>query len=1050
MGENKLYLNKGNFHFEDITAKAGLHQDSMWSTGVTFVDINGDGWLDIYICSSGHPNTGHRKNQLYINHHDNTFTEEAARYGLDLSGYCTQATFFDYDGDGDLDCFLTNNSPLPIDSLNNAGRRDLPDAQWPVAAYLKGGGDHLFRNDNGHFTEVTRQAGIHGSLMSFGLGASIGDFDGDGYPDIYVSNDSYERDYLYINQHNGAFKDELEDRMGHISYSSMGADLADLNNDGYLDLFTTDMLPEDDYRRKTLGEFDNILQYNAKLQAGLYRQYMKNCLQLNNRNGRFLEIADYSGVSATDWSWGALLFDMDNDGYNDIFVCNGVKRDVTNLDFRAYFAHDVMQNRFQTGEQQDIGSILQHVPSTPLLHKAYQNQGDLQFTDVGQSWGFTQPSNANGAAYADLDNDGALDLVINNMNGPAFVYKNNSRNLNHNHYLAILLQSPAPNTFAIGSTIRVRKDSTIFLRELMPSRGFQSSVDYKTIIGLGKLTAVDSLTITWPDHTTTTLLHPALDTTYTIHKDPATAQTPIGKQRSASPKTGASRANPKAGANPAASATPTLLEPIKNSFQKHEEADNNDFLYEPNLPKMLSREGPKVAIGDLDGDGLPDIYIGGTSDHPGQIYLQGPAGTFTQKAEPAFDRFKDFEDEAVLFFDADHDGDLDLLVTPGGNAHPPFSRQMQNRLFKNDGKGNFTLDATAFPMNKDGMNTGVAITGDFNGDGYPDLFIGGRSQPREYGVSPRSFLFLNDGKGHFTDIAQTKNPDIANIGMVTCAAWTDILGEGRPALVISGEWMAPHIFSWKNDHFEETSTDLSGLFGWWQSLAITDLNGDGKPDIILGNIGENFYLRPDAAKPVKLWTGDFDQNGSINTILTRTVNGKDVPVFLKTDMERELPSLKTKNWLNADYAQKTIADLIPREALDHSQKKLFNYPSSIVAINEGNGKFSIRKLPPMTQLSSINAIQYADLNGDGFPDLVMGGNDFGLPPQFGRLDASFGHVLLNDGHGNFTWIDPSRSGLQLPGQIRDIGVIRSNGIYLLFLRNDDYPALYFVKTPPKK
>jgi enediyne biosynthesis protein E4 len=1038
MGENKLYLNKGNFHFEDITSRAGLHQDGQWSAGVTFADINGDGWLDIYICNTGHMNTGHRKNKLYINNHDNTFTEAAAKYGLDIQGYSTQASFFDYDGDGDLDCFLTNNSPLPIDSISPVSQRDLPDAQWPVAGNLKGGGDHLYRNDNGHFTEVTRQAGIHGSLMSFGLGVSVGDINGDGYLDIYVSNDSYERDYLYINQHDGTFKDQLEDYMGHISYSSMGADLADINNDGYLDIFTTDMLPEEDYRRKTLGEFDNVFQSNAKSQAGFYRQYMKNCLQLNNRNGHFLDIADYSGVSATDWSWGALLFDMDNDGYNDIFVCNGVIKDVTNLDFRTYFANDVLQKMIQTGVKDDVASVLQHIPASAMLHKAYRNLGDLQFADMGQSWGFTQPSFANGAAYADLDNDGALDLVINNMNGPAFVYKNNSRNLNHNHYLAVRLQSPAPNTFAIGSTIRVCKDSTIFLRQLIPSRGFQSSVDYKTIIGLGKLTTVDSLTITWPDHTITTLRHPALDTTYTIHKDPAATRNPAGSLITAH--------------SPAAPArnTPTLLEPVKSSFQKHQEADNIDFLYEANVPKMLSREGPKVAIGDLDGDGLPDIYIGGTLNHPGQIYMQGPAGTFTQKAQPAFEPFKDFEDEAVLFFDADHDGDLDLLLCPGGNAHPPYSRQMQNRLFKNDGKGNFTLDATAFPMNNDGMNTGVAITCDLNGDGYPDLFIGGRSEPREYGTAPRSFLFLNDGSGHFTDIAQSKNPDIANIGMVTAAAWADLLGEGRPQLIIAGEWMAPRIFSWKDDHFEETTTDLANLSGWWQSMAVADLNGDGLPDLVLGNVGENFYLHPDISNPVKLWINDFDQNGLKDEILTHTVNGQDMPVFLKGDMERQLPMLKRQNWTNAEYAQKSIAGLVPAEALKASLVKVFNYPASIVAINRGKGKFSIQKLPAMAQLSSINAIQCADLNGDGFPDLVMGGNDFGFPPQFGRLDASFGHVLLNDGHGNFTWVDPSHSGLQLPGQIRDIGVIRSDGIYLLFLRNDDYPALYFVKTPPKK
>jgi hypothetical protein len=1033
MGDNKLYLNKGNFHFEDITASSGIGRDDKWYTGVTFADVNGDGWLDIYVCSSGHMTTGNRKNKLYINQHNNTFTEEAARYGLDISAYTTQVSFFDYDGDGDLDCFMINNSPIPVNTLNNSNRRDLPDPQWPVAPFLKGGGDHLFRNDNGHFTEVTKQAGIHGSLISFGLGVSVGDVNGDGWPDVFVSNDSYERDYLYINQKNGAFKDSLEECLGHTSFSSMGADLADINNDGYPDIFTTDMLPEDDYRLKTLGAFDNISLYNAKLKAGFYHQYMKNCLQLNNRNGKFLDIADYSGVSATDWSWGALIFDMDNDGYNDLFVCNGVNKDVTNLDFMDFFANDIIQKMILTGKKDDIDEILKKIPVNPQLHKAYRNEGNLRFIDVGRAWGFTQPSFANGAAYADLDNDGDLDLVINNENGPAFVYRNNSRQNNHNHYLGFLLKGPPPNTFAIGSKISLYKGDQVFYRELIPSRGFQSSVDYKQIIGLGKLTGVDSMVITWPNRARQTFLHPPIDTVLTLTQ-PAAASAPPA-QTSTDPATNAN----------------TLLLPQKSSFDKHEEFDNTDFYYEHNLPKMLSREGPKVAVADLDGDGLQDLYIGGTTGHPGQVYLQTKPGSFTKMPEPAFTPFSDFEDEAVLFFDADKDGHPDLLIGPGGNAHPPMSREMQLRLFRNDGKGRFALDATAFPMNEEGMNTAIAVAEDFNHDGYPDLFIGGRSQPREYGATPRSFLFINDGKGHFTDIAKAKDPDIANIGMVTGAACADMDGDGQKELIIAGEWMAPRIFSWKGDRFAEMTTNLSGLQGWWESLAVADVNGDGKPDLILGNIGENFYLQPDSAHPVKLWVGDYDQNGITDNIMTRTIDGRDMPVFLKREMEQELPSLKKQNLKHSEFAKRSIRDLLPDTALEHSIVRTFNFASSIVALNQGNGKFSIQKLPAMTQLSSVNAIQCLDVNGDGAPDLVLGGNEFGFLPQFGRLDASFGHVLLGDGKGRFTWIDPKRSGLQLPGMIRDIGRITDDQkTFLLFLRNDDYPALYLVNPPEKK
>jgi enediyne biosynthesis protein E4 len=1030
MGENKLYQNKGNFKFDDITAQAGFKQDSMWSTGVVFVDINNDGWLDIYVCNSGHMSNGNRKNKLYINNHDLTFTESAAKYGLDISAYTTQVSFFDYDNDGDLDCFMINNSPIPVNTLNNSNRRDLPDAEWPIANFLKGGGDHLYRNDNGHFTEVTQKAGIHGSLISFGLGVSVGDINGDGYPDIFVSNDSYERDYLYINQKNGTFKDELEDWFGHTSFSSMGADIGDINNDGYPEIFTTDMLPEDDYRLKTLGAFDNIDLYNAKIKAGFYHQYMKNCLQLNNGNGKFLDIANYSGVAATDWSWGALMFDMDNDGFNDLYVCNGVNKDVTNLDFMNYFANDVLQKMVLDGKKEEIEQILKKVPVTPMLHKAYRNMGNLQFSDEGINWGFTQKSFSNGAAYGDLDNDGDLDLIINNENGPAFVYKNNSRELNKNNYIGVFLKGKEKNTFAIGSKIEIFANGQLFSREVIPSRGFQSCMDYKQIIGLGKIAQIDSMIIIWPDRSYEKLIHPQINKTHTIQQSDKKNQIPEFK------KTDSSK---------------LLLTIVKSSFEKHQEDDNIDFYYERNLPKMLSREGPKVAVGDVDGDHLSDIYIGGTKGHPGQLYMQTEDGKFIKKAEPAFEQFADFEDEAVLFFDADNDGDLDLFVGPGGNNNPPYSRQMQFRLFKNDGKGNFTLDASAFPSNTNGMNTAVATAYDFNGDGYPDLFIGGRSIPREYGPSPESFLFMNDGKGHFNDIAKTKNPDIANIGMVTNALWADITGDKEKELIITGEWMAPRIFSFKKDHFEEIQSNLNNLFGWWETVAAADVNGDGKIDLILGNIGENFYLHPDSANPVKLWINDFDQNGVPDIVMTRTVDGKDMPVFLKHEMEDQLPLIKKQNLKNQDFAKKSIQDLFPSELLNKSLIKQFNYCSSIVAINKGNGQFAIQKLPQMLQLSSVNAIRITDINGDGYADIIAGGNEFGFLPQFGRLDASFGHVLLNNGSGQFTWIGPDHTGLELRGQVRDIAEIKSkSATYLLFLQNDQYPVLYKINKPLKK
>ena len=1028
MGENKLYLNKGNFQFEDISQKAGLRQDSMWSTGVTFVDINGDGWLDIYVCNSGHMKSGNRRNKLYINNHNNTFTEEAHKYGLDISAYTTQVSFFDYDMDGDLDCFMINNSPMPINTLNNANRRDLPDSLWPVAPFLKGGGDHLYRNDNGHFKEVTQSAGIHGSLISFGLGVSVADVNNDGYPDIYIGNDSYEKDYLYINQKNGTFKDELEDQMQSISMSSMGTDVGDLNNDGYSEIFTTDMLPGDDYRLKTLGSFDNIDFYNSKVNAGFYHQFMKNCLELNNKNGTYSEIGNYAGISATDWTWGNLIFDADNDGLSDIYVCNGVNKDVTNLDFMDFFANDVIQKMVLTGEKESVDKVLEHIPVNPLPNKAFKNMGNLRFQDIGAAWGFTQPSFSNGAAYADLNNDGALDLVINNVNGKAFVYKNNSRQINKNNFIGIFLKGKGMNTFAIGSKIKLYVGNQILSREVVPTRGFQSSVDYKQIIGLGKATKIDSMFISWPDRSYSRYTNLRVDTVLVFNQ---------ADQKLMSPDTLA-RIMP-----------PTILSAVKSTFDKHKEDNYNDYYYERNIPEILSKEGPKAAVGDVNGDGLPDVYIGGAAGQAGQLYLQTKSGAFIKKPEKIFDEYADFEDAAVLFFDCDNDGDLDLLVCPGGNSFPEISKEMQIRLYKNDGKGNFTIDAAAFPNNS--SNISVAIANDFDGDGDLDLFIGGRNVSQNYGEPPASYLFINDGKGHFTDIAKTKNPEIASIGMVTCAAWADLTGDKKKELIIAGEWMSPRVFSFNGDHFDEVKSNLDSLYGLWQSISVGDFNGDGLQDIVLGNIGENFYLHPDLQHPVKLWINDFNDNGTMDKILTRTVDGQDKPVFLKHEIQEQIPSLKKQNLKHSEYAKKTMRELFPAEQINSSLVKLFNYPSSIIALNKGKGKFVIQKLPPMAQISSTNALLQLDVNNDGYLDLVLGGNNFGFPPQFGRLDASYGDVLINDHKGGFSRLDYLQSGLEVKGEVRDIKEISSPGkTFVLFLVNDQFPVMYESKETKKK
>ena len=1022
MGDNKLYLNKGDWKFEDITASSGMKQDSLWNTGVVMVDVNCDGWLDIYVCSSGHMNTGHRKNKLYINNHKLGFTEEAAKYGLDISAYTTQASFFDYDMDGDLDCFMIDNSPVPVNRIGDASRRDLPEAQWDVKSIVKGGGDHLYRNDNGYYTEVTQAAGIHGSLISFGLGVSVSDINNDGYPDIYISNDSYERDYLYINQKNGTFKDELESCIEHTSFSSMGADIADVNNDGYPDIFTTDMLPDDDYRLKTTGAFDSYEAYNIKLKQGFYQQFTKNCLQVNNQNGKFCETANYSGISASDWSWGALMFDADNDGLNDIFVCNGVNRDLTNLDFMDFFADEVNQKMVLTGKKESVDNILKEIPRTPLLNKVFKNDGNLKFTDKAKDWGFSQASWSNGAAYGDLDNDGDLDVVINNENGPAFLYQNNSRQQTKNNYISIALKGSEKNTYAIGSTIKIYADNQIISREVIPSRGFQSSMDYKQVIGLGSLAHVDSMAVIWPDRTYNLFKNPDINKLYTFTEE---------------------NSQPYHFAVPLPLDKP-YFDSVKSDFDKHAEDDYVDFYYERNIPEMLSHEGPKAAVGDVNGDGIEDIFIGGGNGQGGHLYLQTKEGKFIKKEEPIFKQFADFEDAAVLFFDADKDGDLDLFVGAGGNNNDAFSRQTQNRLYKNDGAGNFSIDVSALPNN--GTNIGAVIANDWDGDGDLDLFVGSRNIPKNYGLTPASALLQNDGAGHFTDITKTKAPSLLNAGMITSAVWADVEGDNKKELVVTGEWMAPRIFDYKNGKFGEVKSNLNSLYGIWQTVTTADVNGDGKEDLLLGNIGENFYLHPDSAHPVKLFINDFNQNGNTDKIITSTINGKDLPVFLKRELQDQIPVVKKQNLRHEDYAKKSIQELFP-SLIDKSVVKPFNYCSSIIAINKGNGQFEIWKMPAMAQLSSVNVIRFIDVNKDGFKDLVLAGNMFNFLPQFERLDASYGDVLINDGKGNFSWTPQKKTGLQVEGEVKDIAVLndQKDSASLLFLINNKYPSLYKLR-----
>ncbi len=1021
---NKLYVNKGNLQFEDITEKAGFKYNGEWSTGVVFVDLNADGWLDIYICNAGNMTRKElRRNQLYINNHDLTFTEQAAKYGLDNDGYSTQASFFDYDLDGDLDCFLINNSPIPVNTLNYANMRNIPDAQAPFADFLKGGGDHLFRNDEGKFVDVGRDAGIYGSIISFGLGVTVGDVNDDGYPDIYVSNDFFEKDYLYINQRNGTFRDEIEGRTQHISFSSMGADMQDINNDGQQDIFTTDMLPGDDYRLKTNSSFEGYEIFRLKQNQGFFNQYTQNSLQVNNGQGKFLETGFYSGVSASDWSWGALMFDADNDGLADIFVCNGIYRDVTDQDFIDFFANEVAGEMALSGKKEEVEKIIDQMPSVPLANKMFRNEGSLRFSDVGDKWGLDQKTFSNGASYADLDNDGDLDLVINNVNQAALVYRNNSREQLHSNYLGVSLTYSSPNRFAIGAKIKIFCGPQIIIRELIPSRGFQSSVDYKMIVGTGSL-AVDSLHVVWPNRSVSTLLKPELNKTLTIEYEKVSHAFP-GDLKTES-----------------LFAFTTINLPVDTL----KEDDHIDFYAERNIPFMLSKQGPKAAVGDVNGDGLEDVFIGSPIQQERYLLVQTPKGEFEKKEVQDFKKIKFHDITATFFFDADQDGDLDLFTGGGGNFEGVSSEAYQNHIYINDGKGNFQLKPGTLPVSH--TNCGAAIPIDYNGDGKMDIFVGGRSVPQQYGINPQSFLYENKGNAVFEDVTSNVAPSLAKLGMITGASWKDVNGDGKKELIVVGEWM--RLFVFETSGFKEIKTGLEQLYGWWQTISVEDVDGDGDQDLLLGNLGENFYLKATADGPVKLWINDFDKNGSVEQVFSRQINGRDVPVFLKKDLTDQIPSLKKLNLKHKDFATRSIEELFKGQ-MQQVKTLQVNYTSSCIAYNDGKGSFSIKALPIDIQLSSVNAFYFADLTGDGKKDLVVGGNFFDLLPQFCRIDGSYMNILAGDGKGVFTVIPPSETGLSINGQIRDIcAVKRGSQPAMLILQNNSKPLMLSSRTNRKQ
>lgn len=1021
MKTNRLYLNKGGFKFEDITESAGVGGRKPWDTGVLMVDVNGDGYLDIYVSNAGNMEGDNHDNDLYINNGNLTFTERAKEYNLAESGFSTHASFFDYDRDGDLDAYLLNNSNVPVSSLGYAADRDKKASDWEsIPKQFRGIGHLLLRNDNGKFVDVSEESGIYRSLIAFGLGILVTDINDDTYPDIYVSNDFYERDYLYINQKNGKFTEEIKDWTSHLCLSAMGVDIADINNDGLKDIFITDMMPETLERTKKVMEFENYDVFKLKQSRDFYQQYIQNTLQVNNGNNTFSEIAYYSGVARTDWSWAGLIFDMDNDGYKDIFVTNGIIHDLTDIDFVDFLANEVIKTLVVTGDKDEVLTVINKMPVTPLPNYAYQNNGDLRFHDRAKEWGVGTPGFSNGCAYGDLDLDGDLDLIVNNVNMEAFVYRNESRDLTGNSYLQFHLKGTGRNPFAVGSTVRLFAGKQQFIQELMPSRGFQSSMDYVLTFGLGKTQVIDSVAVVWPDGRITTMSNCKVNQKLELSQNDARAWT-IPTNR-----------NDK---------KPFFAEVSNKHLKTHEEDLFDDFDQEGLVTKLLSKEGPASAVGDVNKDGNEDVFVGGAKGQSGIVYLNEGNGILTPSSNACFVADASFEDTAAAFFDADGDGDADLAVGSGGNIAAEKNSYL-TRLYINDGKGGFTKSASLIPSAK--SNVSAIKPSDFDDDGDIDLFIASRSVPGVYGIDPQHMLLVNDGKGTFTDGTERYAYDLKDAGMITDAKWIDIDGDNKSDLITAVEWGPPLILKNSGRRLTKIKSSLDSLSGWWKSIESGDFDNDGDEDLIFGNVGLNIPYAPTIENPMRLWINDFDENGTIEQIMTVQYEAGDYPVHMRREMMAQLPSLKKQNLKASDYSKRTVRQLFKPDVVEKSVVKFANTAASIIAVNEGNGKFTIRKLPERVQWSCVCGIACTDVNADGKIDVVMGGNHYDYKPQFSRQDASFGSVLLGDGKLGFEWTGFNDTGFFVRDQIRHLSTFsdKKGKKYLFTAINSGQPRIF--------
>lgn len=984
--KNRLYLNKGNFKFEDITEEAKIGGTQPWSTGVSMVDINADGYLDIYVCNSGDLNGENKQNELFINQKDGTFKEMASEYNLDDKGFSTHASFFDYDKDGDLDVYILNNSYKSIGGfdlkLNQRDKRDVL------------GGDKLMENVNGKFIDISEKAGIYGSVIGFGLGVTVGDVNNDGWEDIYVSNDFFERDYLYINNQDGTFSEELEDQITATSVASMGADMADMNNDGFNDIFVTEMLPSEYERLKTVTTFEDWNKYQLNLKNGYYHQFTRNTLQLNRGDRSFSEIGRLSGVEASDWSWGALLFDMDHDGLKDLFIANGVYQDLTDQDYLSYLSNAEILKSMINSDSVNYAKLIEIIPSNKVRNHAYKNLGQLKFEKFEKS-GLLMESFSNGSAYGDLDNDGDLDLVVNNLNMESFIYENTTIDNGETHFIKLDLRGEKQNTHAIGSRIEVIPYS-IFI-ENQPVRGFQSSMDIRPNIGLPSSDPV-SLKITWPSGKITSLEDVAVDRTLTLYEKDALEEKLVNE---------------------------TFPNPLFTTVQenlpyRHQENRFVDFDRDRLLNHMSSTEGPKMTMADVNGDGYQDLYIGGSKGNAPSLFMGGKNG-FTLKKTTDFDKNKNAEDLSSLFFDADNDGDQDLYVCSGGVEYSQYSTDFLDRLYFNDGDGNFTLSEQQLPVKGTFHSTSTAQASDIDNDGDLDLFVGERLVPLKYGTSCSGFLLQNDGIGNFTDITQNAATELKGIGMITDAKFQDIDTDGDEDLIIVGEFMGIEILLNESGKFVKMKNNtLAGLKGWWNTIETSDLDGDGDMDFIIGNHGLNSRFKASQEKPITLYSKDFDGNGFIDPILTFQRNdGKDYPFALRHNLTDQIKSITKKYPDYQSFKSAAIHDIFTAEQLQGADKLEANILTSVLLINNGDSTFAVKELPVEAQFSTIYTILARDFDEDGDNDILLGGNLYNVKPEVGRYDASYGVFLENQGDLKFV-VPKDGKGFKVKGEIRDM------------------------------